>query len=142
MTEHKNSHSLWPPGTDRVKCDWTKRLPEDPQTVQLGPGAAETLSTLTPPSVNGIKEQLFQKEKRKNGLRPSTRDQVLPFNVVAVMAGRCSAVRGSGDTAKAKPISFVLMQSRRDLCCRVAFSFYSLLSDAKNRELISTEAVC
>lgn len=87
MTEHKNSHSLWPPGTDRVKCDWTKRLPEDPQTVQLGPGAAETLSTLTPPSVNGIKEQLFQKEKRKNGLRPSTRDQVLPFNVVAVMAG-------------------------------------------------------
>lgn len=87
----------------------------------------------------------FSKRKKKNGLRPSTRDQVLPFNVVfwqvfAVMAGLCSAVKGSDDTVKAKPISFFLMQNRRDPFCLVAFSFYSL-SCLNKEELISTEAV-
>lgn len=88
---------------------------------------------------------VFQKEKEKNGLRPSTRDQVLPFNVVvwqvfAVMAGLRSAVKGSDDTVKAKPISFFLLQNRRDPFCLVAFSFYSL-SYLNKEKWISTEAV-
>lgn len=47
---------------------------------------------------------------------------MLPFNVVfgqivAVMAGLCSAVKGSDDTVKAKPFSCFLMQNRRDPFC-------------------------
>lgn len=52
-------------------------------------------------SRSSFSEKKKERKEKKSGRRPSTRDQVLPFNVVfgqtvAVMAGLCSAVKRVG----------------------------------------------
>lgn len=105
-----------------------QKTPDGPKDCPAESWSRWDTNHFTPPSVNGIEERgsFF-----KSGLRPPTRDQMLPFNIMVFdydyrcngwILFCCKMVRWHSESQ----IHFSEMQSRCDSFCLIAFLFYPL----------------
>lgn len=139
VAHQRPDHRLWPStGTllatglcaQQAVILLDQKTPNRPKDCPAGSWSRWDTIHFTPPSVNGIEERgYYLKLGWDHRLVIKCCPLTLWFSAmsIAVMAGFCSAVKGSDDTVKAKSLLFFTeTQNRCDLSCFL-FHFYSIL---------------